>query len=157
MLTPVTFSLSKKRLMLRERAQIWTIAHSDHSIPIFVELIKDYSIEILVDIRRFPTSKIEHFKKEQIVRWLPEYGIEYAWLGEELGGYRKGGYKRHMQPKPFKNVIRRLLEISKQKRICIVCMETNPKYCHRRFISQYLEKGVKIVHILKKGQKSLTV
>lgn len=51
---------------------------------------------------------------------------------------------------------KRLLEIAKQKKVCIMCLEPNPKYCHRRYISAHLEeKGVKVMHILKKGQTSL--
>jgi len=109
-----------------------------------------------VDIRSFPTSKIEHFKRENMEKWLPENGIEYVWLGRELGGYRKGGYERHMRTKLFREGIRRLLEIAVQKRICIMCMETNPKYCHRRFVAAHLErKGVNVIHIIAKGQRSL--
>jgi len=89
-------------------------------------------------------------------RWLPENGIEYVWLGKELGGYRKGGYKRHMRTKLFREGVKKLLEIAKQKRTCIMCMEKNPKYCHRRFLSAYLErKGVEVIHIIEKGQASI--
>jgi len=35
-------------------------------------------------------------------------------------------------------------------------MEKNPKYCHRRFLSAYLErKGVEVIHIIEKGQASI--
>jgi len=136
---------------------LWTIGHSNRSKEVFLELLREHEIEVLVDVRSFPTSKIEHFKREEMEKWLPENGVEYVWLGEELGGYRKGGYKRHMRTKLFREGIRRLLEIARQKRTCIMCMETNPKYCHRRHISAYLEKrGVEVIHILKKGQTSLS-
>lgn len=45
---------------------IWTIGHSNRSQRIFLEMLKEHKIEILVDIRRFPTSKVEHFKKESM-------------------------------------------------------------------------------------------
>jgi len=121
-----------------------------------LELLKEQSIEVLVDVRRFPTSKIEHFKREQMERWLPEHGVEYVWLGKELGGYRRGGYRAHMRTKLFKEGIKKLLEIAVQKRPCIMCMEPNPKYCHRRFISAHLErKNARLIHIIAKGQASL--
>jgi len=135
---------------------LWTIGHSNRSMEIFLELLKEHNIEVLVDVRSFPTSKVEHFKREEMERWLPENGIEYVWLGKELGGYRRGGYKTHMRTKLFREGIRKLLEIAANKRICILCMEPNPKYCHRRFISAHLErKGVKVAHIIAKGQTSL--
>jgi len=135
---------------------IWTIGHSNRSIETFLQLLGEYGIQVLVDVRSFPTSKIEHFKREQMEKWLTEHGIEYVWVGKELGGYRRGGYKRHMQTKLFREGINRLLEIAKAKRPCVMCMEVKPKYCHRRFISAHLErKGVKVIHIIEKGQKSL--
>ena len=135
---------------------IWTIGHSNRSKEEFLNLLREHSIEVLADIRSFPTSKIEHFKKENLEKWLPENGVEYVWLGKELGGYRKGGYKRHMRTKLFREGVQRLLEIAKQKRTCMMCMEKNPKYCHRRFLSAYLErKGVEVIHIIEKGQASI--
>ena len=139
-----------------QKLRIWTIGHSNRSIEVFLELLREHSIQVLADIRSFPTSKIEHFKREEMERWLLENGIEYVWLGKELGGYRKGGYKRHMRTKLFREGVKKLLEIAKQKRTCIMCMEKNPKYCHRRFISAYLErKGVEVIHIIEKGQASI--
>ena len=135
---------------------IWTIGHSNRSKEEFLNLLREHSIEVLADIRSFPTSKIEHFKKENLEKWLPENGVEYVWLGKELGGYRKGGYKRHMRTKLFREGVQKLLEIAKHKRTCMMCMEKNPKYCHRRFLSAYLErKGVEVIHIIEKGQASI--
>jgi len=142
---------------LRERgAVLWTIGHSNRSIEQIVALLKEHKIEALVDIRSFPTSKIEHFKKEEMERWLPEHGIKYVWLGKELGGYRQGGYEAHMKTELFREGIEKLLEFARQKRVCIMCMEKNPKYCHRRFLTAYLErKSVEVIHILEKGQVGL--
>ncbi len=135
---------------------VWTIGHSNRPMQTFLKLLKEHNIEVLVDVRSFPTSKTEHFKKEQMEKWLPEHGIEYFWLGKELGGYRRCGYKRHMRTKLFREGMKQLLEIAKSKQTCIMCMEVNPKYCHRRFISEHLErKGVRVVHIIAKGQRTL--
>jgi len=135
---------------------VWTIGHSNRSINMFLELLREHEIQVIADIRSFPTSKVEHFRKENMETWLPENGIEYIWLGKELGGYRKGGYEGHMRTKLFREGIKKLLEVAAQKRTCIMCMEVNPKYCHRRFIAAYLERrGVKVIHIIAKGQQSL--
>lgn len=135
---------------------LWTIGHSNHSLKNFLELLKEHEIQILVDVRRFPTSKIEHFKREFMGKWLPSQGITYLWLGAELGGYRKGGYLNYMKTMNFKRGIKKLIAIASEKRTCIMCMEISPKHCHRRFIASYLEnKGIKVVHITKKGQQIL--
>jgi len=89
-------------------------------------------------------------------QWLPKSDVEYVWLGKELGGYRSGGYQRHMRTKLFKEGIKKLLEIAAKKRTCIMCMEPNPRYCHRRFISAHLErKKNKVIHIITKAQTNL--
>lgn len=141
---------------MQEKLQIWTIGHSNRSLETFLNLLNEHEIQVLADVRRFPTSKLEHFKREALEKWLPKQGIEYVWLGEELGGYRRGGYKKHMRTELFREGIKKLLEIARTKRTCIMCMEVNPKYCHRRFISAHLErKGVRVIHIINKGQRNL--
>jgi len=141
---------------MQEKLQIWTIGHSNRSLETFLNLLNEHKIQVLADVRRFPTSKLEHFKREALEKWLPKQGIEYVWLGEELGGYRRGGYKKHMRTELFREGIKKLLEIARNKRTCIMCMEVNPKYCHRRFISAHLErKGVRVIHIINKGQRNL--
>jgi len=143
---------------MEEKPKIWTIGHSNRSIDAFLALLNEHIVQVLVDVRSFPTSKIEHFKRERMEKWLSQQGIEYLWLGKELGGYRRGGYKTHMRTKLFREGVKQLLEIAKVKRTCIMCMELKPKYCHRRFISAHLErKGVKVIHIIEKGQESLSV
>lgn len=139
---------------MEEKIIIWTVGHSNRSINAFVKILKEHGIQVLVDVRSFPTSKVDHFKQEKMERWLLENGLEYVWLGEELGGYRNGGYERHMQTELFIKGVNRLLDIASKKRACIMCMETDPKYCHRRFIASHLEsKGLRVIHIIAKGQK----
>lgn len=132
------------------RITVWTIGHSNRTIETFTDLLREHEIKVLIDARHFPTSKSEHFRKEEMEKWLPEHGIEYVFLGKELGGYRRGGYKAYMETEQFKEGIEKLMEIAKKDRTCIMCMEPNPKYCHRRFISKHLEeKDIEVVHILK--------
>jgi uncharacterized protein (DUF488 family) len=127
---------------------VWTIGYDNRSIEAILKLLNKHQIKIVVDVRRFPTSKIEHFKQESMKQWLCMYKIKYVWLGEELGGYRKGGYKKYMRTKIFKMGVQKLLNIAREKPTCIMCVEKNPKYCHRRFLSTYLEeRGTKIIHI----------
>ena len=135
---------------------LWTVGHSNRSTEKFLALLSEHNIEVLVDIRSFPTSKVEHFKREEMEKWLSEHGIEYVWLGKELGGYRRGGYEDHMKTKLFEEGVKKLLDLAMERRVCVMCMEKNPKYCHRRFLTAYLEKrGVEVIHILEKGQIGL--
>ena len=139
-----------------EGLTIWTIGYSGRTKEAFLKLLKDYGIEIVVDVRHFPTSKNPDFRREALEAWLPENGIRYVWLGDLLGGYRRGGYERYMGTPAFREGIEKLLQIAREGRTCIMCMERNPKYCHRRFIAAYLEAmGVKVIHILRRKAAEL--
>lgn len=142
---------------LRKRGVVlWTVGHSNRAIGKFVALLEEHKIKVLVDIRSFPVSRIEHFKREEMERWLPQYGIEYVWLGKELGGYRRRGYRAHMKTELFGEGVEKLLDSARQRRVCVMCMEKNPKHCHRRFLTAYLEReGVEVTHILEGGQTGL--
>ena len=65
------------------------------SLQDFVNHLKTHEISVLVDVRRFPTSKNPEFKRENLEVELPKFGIRYVCMGETLGGFRKGGYKKY--------------------------------------------------------------
>jgi len=136
----------------RGEVTIYTIGHSNRSINKFSELLRKHHVDTLVDVRRFPTSKIEHFKGEEMERWLSERGIRYVWLGKELGGYRRGGYQAYMETEAYREGVNKLLHLAGQGRVTVMCLEVSPKGCHRRYISQTLrELGVRVVHIIKEN------
>lgn len=72
-------------------------------------------------------------------------------MGSELGGYRRGGYEEYMKTMDFEIALSKLIEIASSTRVCLLCLESDPKRCHRRFIAKALvEKGVEVVHIILK-------
>jgi uncharacterized protein (DUF488 family) len=136
---------------------VWTIGHSNRSVQEFVSLLKEHEITLVCDVRSFPTSKIEHFRRERMEEWLPKAGIQYVWLGESLGGYRSGGYLNWMKTEKFKHGMKALLGLAEEDNVCVICMEVNPKYCHRRHISRQLQQlGVRVTHIIDRGQTRLS-
>jgi uncharacterized protein (DUF488 family) len=132
---------------------IYTLGSSNRSLDEFLELLQSYGIEVLLDVRRFPTSRFDHFKRENLEKAVVEAGIRYIYLGAELGGYRTGGYPRYMETPAFSEGIQALLQIVKGKRGCILCAERLPWRCHRRFIAQALrDQGQETIHILEKDR-----
>ena len=136
---------------LMEKAVIYTIGHSNRSIEEFLQLLKSKNVQILVDVRRFPTSrKFPHFSRQNLSKCLEENNIAYVYLGDLLGGFRKGGYVAYMKTNDFKEGMRKLLELTTKGRgrVCIMCAERLWFRCHRRFIAKELErKGVKVIHL----------
>lgn len=131
---------------------IYTLGTSNRSIEQFMDLLKKFGIGIVLDVRSFPTSRLEHFKKENLSNYLMEAGIGYIHL-KELGGYRKGGYMSHLKTSEFKEGLEKLEEIAETKKVAIVCAEKLPWKCHRRYITSELSKrGWEIKHILDNNQ-----
>ncbi|RLF15314.1 MAG: DUF488 domain-containing protein [Thermoprotei archaeon] len=131
-----------------EGLKVWTIGYGSRSKEKVLNMLKASGIELVVDIRRWPKSKQGDFTRENMERWLKEAGIGYVWMGDTLGGYRRGGFERYMETQTFKKAIEELLRLARSKRVCLLCLEENPRGCHRRFIARYLQRiGVEVSHI----------
>lgn len=130
---------------------IYTLGTSTRSREEFVDLLKLYKIKLVVDVRRFPTSRWEHFKKKNFQFFLEKEDIGYLYLGGELGGYRRGGYQEHLQTDLFRQGIERLEKVASCLPTAVVCAEKLPWRCHRRFIGEELRKrGWQVIHIIDK-------
>jgi len=128
---------------------IYTIGSADRSQNDFLKTLRQYEIKSLVDVRRFPTSKYEHFKRENLGTILLSSEIEYVYMGNELGGFRKGGYGAYVKTNEYKQGLQVLQRVAKRRPAVIMCCEKLPAGCHRRYISQSLKKsGWKVVDIV---------
>ncbi|MDI6850720.1 MAG: DUF488 domain-containing protein [bacterium] len=126
----------------------FTIGHSNRTMEEFIKILKETGVEIVVDVRRFPKSKFEHFNRENLEISLKEVGIEYYYLGDKLGGFRKGGYENYTKTKDFEEGIGILTEIARKKLTAIMCAEKLFFRCHRRFIARKLEEmGFEVIHL----------
>ena len=67
--------------------RIYTIGHSNHPLPHFLELLQTSRIELLVDIRSHPYSAYNpQFSASDLPPAVTGAGIRYLFLGRELGG-----------------------------------------------------------------------
>jgi uncharacterized protein (DUF488 family) len=131
--------------------KIYTLGHSTRNLDEFLDILKNFEIELVIDIRRFPSSKkFPHFNKENLEKELTKNNIQYLHF-PELGGYRKEGYLSFSQSKEFASAIKKLLEIINNKIATILCSERFFWRCHRKYVSNFLAKlGNQVVHILDK-------
>lgn len=129
--------------------KIFTIGHSTRSIEELIDILKNFGIKFVVDVRRFPSSKkFPWFGKDNLSKSLAENGIEYIHY-PELGGFRKEGYANFAQSNEFAETLKRLVEIIDEKVSAIVCAERFFWRCHRKYIANELVKlGHNVVHIL---------
>lgn len=136
-----------------EVKKIYTLGTDRRSEEDFIEILLAYNIQSLIDVRRFPTSKIPIFKKKNLELLLQQNGIEYHFLGAELGGFRKGGYIAYTITDDFKKGIDMLESIALANPSVVICAERFPWKCHRKWIAREMHKrGWEIEHIIDKGK-----
>lgn len=134
---------------MKSLTKIWTIGTSNRSLEDFLSLLKHHSIKAVADIRRFPTSKFPHFRKENLKDALESSGMKYFHI-ESLGGYR-GDYLEHMRSMEFEEGMKELTSISSRYKTAFVCAELLFFRCHRRFVSDELvRRGFEVIHIIDK-------
>ena len=128
---------------------VCTLGTSTRSPQEFIDLLSSHGVEVVVDVRKFPSSRFEHFHREKLASLLSKSGIDYVYMGEELGGYRRGGYQSFTATPEFQDGLTKLQEIARKRGAAIVCAERFPWRCHRRFIALELEKqGWQVNHII---------
>lgn len=132
---------------------LYTVGHSTRSLDELVDLLNDYGITQLVDVRHYPRSRRNpQFNLESLERELPPRGIAYTW-DEDLGGFRKGGYLLYMTTPEFAQGIERLEALVNRRPTAIMCAEIVWFRCHRRFIArQMVTRGYEVTHIVTRGK-----
>ena len=129
---------------------IYTLGTSTRPSAEFINLLRRHSVDVVVDVRRFPNSRFEWFCEKRLADLLNEAGINYVSMGRQLGGYRKGGYEAFTTAAEFQDAVRGLEKLAERKTVAIVCSERLPWRCHRRFIGFELERrGWQVVHIIE--------
>jgi uncharacterized protein (DUF488 family) len=145
--------------------RLFSIGHSNQSIGTFLNLLKQHAIQVLVDVRSRPYVKYAtHFNREPLKAALAGTGIEYLFLGRELGGHPADAqfydgeghvlYERLAESPVFLEGIRRLENGARRRRVAIMCSEEDPASCHRRLlIARVLAaRGIVLDHIRGNGR-----
>ena len=129
--------------------KIYTIGTAQRTIDEFINVLNANFIEAVLDVRSYPSSRLEHFRQINLKQILCKNTIEYFYLGKELGGFRKEGYKQYMHSREFKQGILSAQNIASKKLSVLLCAERSPAACHRRFIGAALRRnGWIIEHIV---------
>lgn len=148
-----------------DQRRVFTIGHSNHEEQAFLDLLLRHSIEVLADVRSQPYSKYTtQFNSDQIKQALAGAGINYVFLGRELGGrpddaefYDTEGhvrYDRVAESPLFRQGIERLEKGIQKFRVALMCSEENPAECHRNLLvgRVLVRHGVALVHIRGDGR-----
>jgi len=158
-------TMGEDAAMAQKPVDIYSVGHSNHELERFLALLRENEIEVVVDVRSNPRSRFApHFNREALERSLGNQGIEYLFLGAELGGRPAGDefydddghvlYSRVAETEAFRSGIERLVSEGRRARIAAMCSEEDPTTCHRRLLVARVltELGVHVVHIRGDGR-----
>ena len=146
---------------------IFTIGHSTRSIAEFVDLLRESSVSLVIDVRSVPRSRTNpQFNTDALLGDLASAQIGYEHVAE-LGGLRSKqsnsppspndywrvksfrNYADYALTAPFREGLERLRRRANDRRCAIMCAETLWWRCHRRIITDYLlAAGENVCHIL---------
>jgi uncharacterized protein (DUF488 family) len=143
---------------------IWTIGHSTRSLDAFLELLAQYRLEAVADVRRHPGSRRQpQYAQDALRDSLAARGIAYRWL-PALGGRRRPrpdspntawrntsfrGYADHIGSAEFAGGLDELLQLAATRRTTLMCAEAVWWRCHRALIADVLRvRDIEVAHIL---------
>ncbi len=144
--------------------RVYTIGHSTRAIEEFIMLLKEKSVESLVDIRTIPKSRHNpQFSRENLHTHLADTGLKYLHMtslgglrpakkGSENLGWRNAsfrGFADYMQTEEFERAVLSLIGFSRESRTAVMCAEAVPWRCHRSLVADPLvAHGIEVVHIM---------
>ena len=140
--------------MNRHATVVYTIGHGRHPWADFLALLKQHGIEMLCDVRSAARSRWPQYNGRVLEDNLRRERIGYEWL-PECGG------KVVAPPAELARGLDRVVELSADARVAIMCSESHPltkharprANCHRvGLLSVPLrERGARVVHVLPDG------
>lgn len=128
-----------------------------------MDLLSRHAVSAVADVRSSPYSRYNpQFNRESLQNVIREAGIEYVFLGKELGArsddpgcYVDGKlqFDRLAQTKLFLSGLVRLRRGMESYRITLLCAEKDPVACHRMIlVCRNIRSDVpQIQHILEDG------
>jgi uncharacterized protein (DUF488 family) len=138
---------------MHKKTTVYTIGHSTHSIDEFINILQQYNINELVDIRTIPKSRHNpQFNGPELAHVLRNHHIGYRHQ-KNLGGLRHAhadsvntgwhnssfrGFADYMQTAEFTEGLSTLIDIAHNKTVAIMCAEAVPWRCHRSLIGDAL-------------------
>jgi uncharacterized protein (DUF488 family) len=153
---------------------IYTVGHSTLTQHEFAVLLAGASVTRLWDVRSYPSSHWDWFRRERMETWLPQAGVVYLWV-PALGGrrgarrtdtgrttrgagqehlplaWREEGfvnYQWHMTTEEFFAAADELAELGGREEVGVMCAEGVWWRCHRSMIADYLVvAGSQVIHL----------
>lgn len=144
--------------------RVHTVGHSTLSAEAFIDTLRAYGIETVVDVRTVPQSRHNpQFGQARLKRSLEAAGLSYRHM-KSLGGLRRPapdsvntgwrnaafrGFADYMQSPEFEHAVDELARLAAATPVAIMCAEAVPWRCHRSLVGDaLLVRGIDVVDIM---------
>ena len=152
-----------------DKKLIYSIGHGTRKIEDFLSILKQYSIQYLIDVRSQPYSKFSpQFNQNNLKHYLELHNVKYVFMGDSLGGrpkditcYDNEGKVDYIKIKEkdfyIEGISRLKTAYHKGIGVVIMCSESKPTECHRsKLIGMSLledeKEKITITHIDENGR-----
>lgn len=147
---------------MEDNASIFTIGYQGYSLPHLVSALKEHDVKTLIDVRYDAHSRRPEFRKGYLEKAIEEAGVEYIHrpelgtptrLRKRITDERSGNevFKLYFERISRVNLryVEAIADLARQKRVALMCIEREPKRCHRRILADFLAKRFRfqIVHL----------
>jgi uncharacterized protein (DUF488 family) len=139
---------------------IFTIGYEGATVPEFIAALKQAGIERVIDVRALPLSRRPGFSKSPLRAALEESGIEYVHLkalGTPAEGRAAARAGRHEDlERIYAGQLElpeaiaqsgQMLALAREKPTALLCMEREPKHCHRKLLLDAVAADAEVVHL----------
>lgn len=154
--------------MPRPQAVLFTIGYAGTTIGAFIDTLKAAGVEELVDVRAVASSRNRPFAKSALAAALEQAGIAYRHL-RPLGTPKAGRdaakrgdvatlhqvYDGQLATPEAQDALAALRILAAEKRIALMCMESDPAQCHRSIVANRLGADVVVEHLHPPGDGRL--
>jgi uncharacterized protein (DUF488 family) len=127
---------------------IFTIGYTKKGAKKFFELIRANQIELLIDVRRFNSTQLAAFAKSRDLEYFLAqicncdyiWAVQFAPTATLLDDYKSSRINWSEYEKVYHSLLDKqdfsFFMSFADKRICLLCAEDLPDFCHRRLLAE---------------------
>ena len=143
-------------------SEVLTIGYEGTTPDRLIATLKDAAVGTLVDVRALANSRRPGFAKGALSAALEGAGIGYLHLralGTPAAGraaVRAGRpqemrriFASHLAGTEAQAALAGLKDLAGRQRVCLLCLEADPRQCHRTLVAEAMEMPV--VHLMPAG------
>jgi uncharacterized protein (DUF488 family) len=135
--------------------QLFTLGYEGLTPDGYFDIIQAAGVETLVDVRRTPLSRKPGYSKKRLAEAAQSRGVRYehmVTLGtprDVLYDYRADHnhaefdrrFREYLDTQS--EAIAQLAELVQREVCCLLCVEADPRHCHRTVVAEYVRARIR--------------